>query len=162
VAHVPVSKQFARIVELFAKAGTRAAIVFRTASGNIDFRLSVAGERAQQPNTINVTDAGTSYNTRVWYGRISTSGEWQPSRRIAGADLVAVEAALAVFNADPDAASATYGRETGNCCFCGRELTDERSVSVGRGPVCSERWGLPWGEVTGPKAESKLECDIPF
>jgi hypothetical protein len=158
---IPAGKAFPRILALFARAGGKGAFVFRTQDGT-SFRLSVAGERSQQPNSINVTDAASGFADRTWFGRISTSGAWQPSRKIPASDIAAVEAALVLFDADPDAASAAYGRETGICCFCSRELTDERSVSVGRGPVCSARWGLPWGEVSGPAPESKLTCDVPF
>lgn len=150
---------FARIVELFAKAGDRAAIVFRTAHGT-EFRLSVASERAQQPGSINVTDAGTSFENRVWYGRIGTDGGWQPSRK--AGDTTAVAAALAIFNADPAAAAASYGHEVGACCFCRRELTDERSVSVGYGPICAAKFGLDWGSVPAKAQPNKLECDVPF
>lgn len=41
--------------------------------------------------------------------------------------------------------AAKFGHLTGTCVFCGRGLTDERSVEVGYGPVCAEREGLPWG-----------------
>lgn len=43
--------------------------------------------------------------------------------------------------------AAKFGRLTGSCVFCSRRLTDERSATVGYGPVCAERVGLPWGEV---------------
>lgn len=164
-AAAPAAPSFARINELFAKAGGRAAIVFRTKSGE-DFRLSVAGERSQQPGSVNVTDTARGFESRVWFGRITRDGSWQPNRKLDTATVNAVEAALVLFNADPDAASAAFGRETGVCCFCARELTDERSVSVGRGPVCSARFGLPWGGA--PSDVAKLTCeeinnaDIPF
>lgn len=32
-----------------------------------------------------------------------------------------------------------YGRQTGTCCQCGRELTNETSVREGIGPVCGGR-----------------------
>ena len=38
-----------------------------------------------------------------------------------------------------------YGRRTGKCMYCRRKLTDDRSVSVGYGPICAERNHLPWG-----------------
>lgn len=41
--------------------------------------------------------------------------------------------------------AASFGALTGRCVFCDRELTDERSIEVGYGPVCAERNGLPWG-----------------
>jgi hypothetical protein len=40
-----------------------------------------------------------------------------------------------------------YGDATHNCCFCGLDLTDERSTSAGYGPICAGKYGLPWGEV---------------
>lgn len=39
--------------------------------------------------------------------------------------------------------------ETEVCIFCGRELTHPHSAprkgGVGYGPICAEKWGLPWG-----------------
>lgn len=43
---------------------------------------------------------------------------------------------------NPEDTLATEGRRTGVCCMCGRGLTDERSVNLGMGPVCANRWGL--------------------
>jgi Family of unknown function (DUF6011) len=153
---------FSRIAELFAKAGQRAVVVFRTQDGT-DFRLSVAGERSQHQGDINVTDAARSFENRQWFGRITSSGGWVSSRKVDPATLRSVEAALAEFNADPAKAAASYGHATGSCCFCSRELTDERSVSVGYGPICAAKFSLPWGEVPGPsETEHKLTCSIPF
>ncbi len=40
---------------------------------------------------------------------------------------------------------------SGRCMFCARDLTDDRSNphrgGVGYGPVCADKYGLPWGEV---------------
>lgn len=33
------------------------------------------------------------------------------------------------------------GKETGNCCYCGLELTDPDSVARGYGPVCAKNYG---------------------
>ena len=41
--------------------------------------------------------------------------------------------------------AARFGSVTGSCVFCMRTLTDERSISVGYGPICAEHNGLPWG-----------------
>ena len=58
---------------------------------------------------------------------------------------------LAAFESDSKDAlivmAKKYGDETHNCCFCGLELTDERSTSAGYGPICAGKYGLPWGEV---------------
>jgi hypothetical protein len=42
--------------------------------------------------------------------------------------------------------AAEFGHVTGQCVFCSRLLTDERSLAVGYGPVCASKNGLAWGE----------------
>lgn len=44
--------------------------------------------------------------------------------------------------ANPEEVARKYGRETGSCCCCGRELTDPASVAAGIGPDCAANWGL--------------------
>lgn len=55
------------------------------------------------------------------------------------------EAALATLTAiatNPLEAAIRYGRKTGKCACCGRELTNAESIELGIGPVCRERWAL--------------------
>jgi hypothetical protein len=51
-----------------------------------------------------------------------------------------------------------YGHNHGNCIFCSRDLTDERSNpnagGVGYGPTCAKRYNLPWGERAVPALTS--------
>lgn len=47
----------------------------------------------------------------------------------------------AIFNLRPETRmtkdqAAAYGRKTGNCMICGRQLTDPASVKAGIGPIC--------------------------
>lgn len=42
--------------------------------------------------------------------------------------------------------AAGFGLLYGQCVFCSRVLTDERSIAVGYGPSCAINQGLPWGE----------------
>ncbi|MGH3499749.1 MAG: DUF6011 domain-containing protein [Nocardioidaceae bacterium] len=42
-------------------------------------------------------------------------------------------------------AAARFGQVTGQCVFCFRKLTDERSITVGYGQVCATHNHLPWG-----------------
>lgn len=44
--------------------------------------------------------------------------------------------------ADPLAKAVLYGRKTGNCSCCGRELTNALSIELGIGPICRDKWGL--------------------
>ena len=41
--------------------------------------------------------------------------------------------------------ASAYGHRTGQCVFCFRDLSDERSVHVGYGKECASKHGLPWG-----------------
>ena len=42
----------------------------------------------------------------------------------------------------PLSAAVAYGRRTGSCACCGRELTVHASIERGIGPICAERFGL--------------------
>jgi hypothetical protein len=35
-----------------------------------------------------------------------------------------------------------YGRKTGRCACCGKELTNAESISLGIGPICKKKWSL--------------------
>ena len=55
---------------------------------------------------------------------------------------------LSVFRAvwhDPVAWCDEHGRTHHFCCFCGEALTRSASTERGYGPVCAQRYGLPWG-----------------
>ena len=43
---------------------------------------------------------------------------------------------------DPLGSAVAYGKRTGNCSACGRDLTNHGSIEKGIGPICAERWGL--------------------
>lgn len=59
--------------------------------------------------------------------------------------------ALREFNDSPERTAAAYGHATGACCFCGRALTDARSVAMGYGPICARQYGLQWGDQRAPE-----------
>lgn len=48
---------------------------------------------------------------------------------------------------NPIEMTAKKGREGINCCFCGLHLTDSVSRAMGYGPICADKWGLPYGHV---------------
>lgn len=50
--------------------------------------------------------------------------------------------ALAKIAENPAEAAVRYGRETGTCACCGRELTDPTSIEAGIGPVCATRFSF--------------------
>lgn len=104
--------------------------------------LSVAGERSKAPGTINITGEG-AFPNRAWYGRIDpANGQWEPARAAEGDFGSALKTVLTELATDPARVAAMYGKLTGNCCFCQRELTDARSVTAGYGPVCADHYCL--------------------
>jgi hypothetical protein len=116
-------------------------IAYRLDQGKL--QIAMAGARSKAPGSITVTDGG-GFDNGQFYGRVALDGAWQPSRSCPAWVLDALRG----LAADPAGFSAAYGQRTGHCCFCSRELTTNESNSVGYGPVCADKYGLPWGEVT--------------
>lgn len=110
-------------------------------------RLRLAGEGAQHPGTINVDD-GHGFGGN-WYGRVTKAGEWEKSMKQQRHDperMTRVEQVLRDFVTDPAQAAKAAAHLSGQCAFCARPLTDERSVKAGYGPQCADNYGLPWGD----------------
>lgn len=75
------------------------------------------------------------FYAKAWY-EASESWEYagrRPLYHLTAADRLTAEDA------------SKFGHVTGQCVFCARRLTDERSIAVGYGPVCAEHNALPWG-----------------
>jgi hypothetical protein len=53
-----------------------------------------------------------------------------------------VLARLQTIAANPLEAAVRYGRRTGKCSCCGRELTNHTSIEAGIGPICASKWNL--------------------
>ena len=102
---------------------------------DVEFRVSQAPATGKNPGSLYVKRAGE------YQGKIARDGTFSAAR---DAHPGMVEA-LRAFAADPARAALAYGQATSNCCFCARELTDQRSVDAGYGPICASRFGLPWG-----------------
>lgn len=86
-------------------------------------------------------NAGALYvktdDTKAYQGKVAT-GQWHPVRE---AEAFVADA-LRVIARNPSEAATAYGRRTGSCSCCGRELTDPKSIALGIGPICAEKWGL--------------------
>lgn len=136
---------FAGVIALLARAGAHLKypkINLQFANGE-RLRLHVAGERSRHAGSVQLTD-GSGFGGR-YYGRINADGAAILSDRFpeSKAELVNLLGALAERPAE---VAAQYGHITGSCCFCHKELSDERSLAVGYGPICAGHYGLPWGE----------------
>lgn len=85
-------------------------------------------------------NAGFVYVKRnnEYIGKISPDGEWNPTFAAKPED----GEILAWISKDPAEAARKHGRETGQCCCCGRELTDPKSIEAGIGPICASNYGF--------------------
>jgi len=85
-------------------------------------------------------------------GKISPAGDVQIFKK-AGPTLEArVRQALTTLaNADDDLVYIlAYAMEGSECGFCGKELDTVESLTVGYGPTCAKKFGLPWGAKAVP------------
>lgn len=129
---------FEGVIKLFDNAKSHLKYPkIRLTAGDNPVVLAVAGNRAKFPGTINVSDGGP-WGDNVWYGRITREGKLEKSRSTTF-EVIRVLKALAK---DPAKVAEAYGKKYGYCCFCARELTDDRSVAAGYGPVCADHYGL--------------------
>lgn len=67
-----------------------------------------------------------------------------------------IEGDLEAFRLDPIGVMTAHGKKTGNCCFCGRDLTDHRSTAHGYGPICAKRYTLPWNTADAMVIEAEI------
>lgn len=70
------------------------------------------------------------------YGAGKRYGSQKPGEQYRG-DIVEELKAIA---ADPFEASKAYGKLVGRCGACGRKLEDEKSIEMGIGPICANKF----------------------
>lgn len=110
------------------------SIVLTTAEG-VEVKLSIAGPKSRNEGAVTV--ASTSY-TGPYYGRVMPDGAF-----FAGRDYKPeIGILLNSMVRDPQGFAKAQGKLTGRCCFCRKSLEDDKSVSLGYGPVCAKKFGL--------------------
>ena len=131
-----VSEKFVALFGLFAnaKAAQKAKPILR-AEG---LRISEAKENSSNAGCLYVTDANDYWEDRTYLGKITPAGQFVRSKDCTDEQAKSVETVAL----DPLAAALHYGRLTGQCSCCGRELTNHKSVEDGIGPICREKWGM--------------------
>lgn len=100
------------------------------------------GPGSRYKGEICITDNGQSFETRQYFGRITSEGQFIKAQA-ATDDVTQLLQALAE---DPVHLATAQGHRTSRCCFCNRELETRESVTVGYGPICADKFGLPWGD----------------
>lgn len=154
--------EFLKVVELFDKAKEHLKYPKITLSCmGKKVLLSVAGSGSKVPGSISVMGEG-KYPAREWFGRVSQLGTWTPSPKVLENSLFMTElkALLEDFGNDPAGVAKKYGLLTGNCCFCGSDLSDERSTAAGFGPVCADHYGLKAQWKLAVKLAEEKDCKL--
>lgn len=108
-------------------------------------------ERRSTPGAqpLPVTEPGVYYDGERYYKVVSNQSRTHLYAKVWDAEWVYAPGAMNRLTADMRVnaeQAARFGKLWGSCVFCSRLLTDERSVSVGYGPICADHNGLPWGE----------------
>lgn len=126
------SVDLTRVHAMFAKAmaSGHKRPVYRAAG----LSLSLAPLSGRNAGSIYVKDDETG----DYLGKVTEDLRFNPLRT---APEWAAEA-LSRIARDPSTAAVEYGRETGRCSCCGRELTNPDSIALGIGPICKDRWGF--------------------
>lgn len=139
---------FTSVVELFDRAfesGRKYPKLF-FAVGTQRFQLHRTGS-GRFPGSIFMKVGGTAI------GRIHRDGKVEIMSRgwdtLTDDDRQVVLLTLLSLQTDVVTAGSVHGHKHGWCCFCGRELETDASLTVGYGPICADRYGLPWGETSG-------------
>jgi hypothetical protein len=138
VAAPAVQVEMAGVKALFAVASKslkRPKIRLQAADGT-PVVLALAGANSKYKGQVMLTDGGPWGDNR-WFGRVEGS-QFHAAR----AATPEVTGLLTRLSADPTSVIADYGRLTGACALCGRDLTDQASVDRGAGPVCAKKFGL--------------------
>jgi hypothetical protein len=152
----PVQVDLSGVRKMFAAAkGQLKHPKIRLKAGTQPVVLSLAGQRSKYTGQVMVTDGGP-FGDNLWFGRVE-GDSFHASRHV----TQDVTQLLQSLSDDPVAILGTYGRMTGACSLCGRDLTDDESVQRGVGPVCLKKWGLA-GPATAVPASSTPAGAVPF
>lgn len=85
------------------------------------------------------------------YGFIGSNGEGKLNRD-APSEIKKIIREVAK---NPIEVAKLQGQKYSFCCFCRLELTNKSSLHHGYGPICAEKFGLPWGETDDAKDEEE-------
>lgn len=98
-----------------------------------EFAITPAKDHSANPGALYVTgNPGGAYYGKIVSGRFIA---------VAGAPEGIADKINAISE-NPLAEAKLYGKRTGMCCVCGRELTDPASIAEGIGPICMQNWGM--------------------
>ncbi len=115
-------------------------VIFEIGKGEM-LKISRAGARSKHHGKIFLTN-GEEWGSsdRKFYGSIDLTGLFSPSSSM----NKEVEDLVKRFDKDPKAVAKAIGLESGNCAYCQRALTTDKSREAGYGPGCAKNYGLDY------------------
>lgn len=105
-----------------------------------DLLFSLAPAHSHNAGCVYVKGEKDAYGDRPYLGKITPEGKFFAGRGVEDD----VKQRIAEVGSDVVGSAKAHGAQHGNCCFCSRDLTTDESVSNGYGPICADRYGLPW------------------
>tara|TARA_R100000789_G_scaffold96996_2_gene99134 strand:+ start:143 stop:976 length:834 start_codon:yes stop_codon:yes gene_type:complete len=108
-----------------------------------DFRINRAGSRSKYDGQLQLSN-GVYGDDGLYFGRIDQKGSIYLAYK-GKAHKDEILALLVSLVKNPEEIAKEYGRLTGNCCFCHKELSTDNSLEVGYGPICADNFNLKWG-----------------
>ncbi len=93
--------------------------------------VKLAPATGKNPGALYVQDHGV-YMGKIVKGQFFKQHECTPE----------IEQQVQQLMSDPLENMIAYGRRTGMCCICGRELTNHTSIDAGIGPICADKFGF--------------------
>lgn len=117
-----------------------------------DLLFSLAPAHGHNAGCVYVKGEKDAYGDRPYLGKITPEGKFFAGRGVEDD----VKQRIAEVGSDVVGSAKAHGAQHGNCCFCSRDLTTDESVSNGYGPICADRYGLPW-VVTDEFKQAKAE-----
>lgn len=152
VAATPESKverpiNFDAVFDMFVEAGKhlkKPGVVFPDAVDSAYGKKSIKVYPGYKGDSLNVVVKDNYPGKVAWIGATSVFN-WKYNVNLTDNQKAQVMDLMKQFAADPMGTVAKYGKLANRCCFCSKELTDEKSVSAGYGQICGGHYNLPWG-----------------
>lgn len=111
-------------------------------------KVQAASATSKFKGSLIVTDGG-GFGYSKFFGTIGPDGVWVRTKQVTPEVIEVLDG----LRADPAGFAAEYGKKSGHCCFCARHLETPESLTVGYGPICANRYSLPWGHVDSEVAQ---------
>ena len=104
-----------------------------------DVIVSRAKDNSRNPDALYITENAPQkyWDERKYFGKIS-GGKFTPSRDCTSEIFLALQD----LESDPYTKAVNYGKWSGQCSCCGKTLTDPKSLELGIGPICIQKFGL--------------------